>query len=160
MATLDELCQKGALVRIELALSPREFEDRVFYAYPDFRDWLFGPVKKAKPLDRFNLAPRFQAHALLHDFVVGKPLRVGRAFKRMRPHEHDVFELVTPDLRIFGWFPKKDAFIAVAGDFMEKTHGHDLYEGYRNKVVRERERIELDEPKWLLGASEDDVISF
>ncbi|MER8388254.1 hypothetical protein NKH14_22535 [Mesorhizobium sp. M1380] len=159
MATLDELRQKGVLVRMEVTLAPREFEDRVFYAYPDFRDWLFGPVMKAKPFDRINLAPRFQAQALLHDFVAGKPLGIGRTFKRMRPHEEDVFELVTPDLRVFGWFPQKDVFIAVAGDFMERTHGHDLYVGYRNKVVRERHLIDLDEPKWLQGASEYDVIT-
>jgi len=78
----------------------------------------------------------------------------------MRPKEADVFELVTPDVRIFGWFPRKDVFVAVAGDVMENTHGHDLYPGYRNMVIRQRELLDLDEPKWTPGASENDVISF
>ncbi|WP_197419712.1 hypothetical protein [Agrobacterium sp. D14] len=87
-------------------------------------------------------------------------MSVGRQFKRMRPEDRDVFELVTPDLRIFGWFPAYNKFIAVKGDFMDRTHGHNLYPGYRDLVVKERDAIDLDPPKWTPGATEYDVISF
>ncbi|RUW98318.1 MAG: hypothetical protein EOS71_00400 [Mesorhizobium sp.] len=141
-------------------MAPREFPDRSIYGFPGFYDWLGGPLLRATAFDPINIAPRHQAAALFRDFISGKPLNVGRTFKRMRPKEADVFELVTPDVRIFGWFPKKNVFVAVAGDLMENTHGHDLYPGYRDMVVHERNNLDLDEPKWLQGVGEDDVVSF
>lgn len=160
MATIAELCERGVVRRLHVRLPLRHFEDREFYGYPQFLEWLDGPVRRATPFDASSIKPALQAHALFLQFISGKPMSVGRQFKRMRPHERDVFELRTDDLRIFGWFPAKNIFIAVVGDFMENTHGHDLYPGYRDLVVRERELIDLDEPKWQPGASEYDVISF
>jgi len=80
-------------------------------------------------------------------------------FKRLRPHGHDVFELKAPDVRIFGWFHERDRFIAARGASMEDVKNHDLYLGFVGEVDRARAALDLDEPKCLWGAGEDDVVS-
>lgn len=160
MATLSELVELTTLHRVRVSLARDQFEDREFYAFPRFWEWLNGPVRTASAFNPSDISPRMQAHAFLRHFISGQPMSVGRQFKRMRPEDRDVFELVTPDLRIFGWFPSLNKFVAVAGDFMVNTHTHDLYAGYRDLVARERGELELDEPKWIVGATENDVVSF
>lgn len=160
MATLEELVKRRIIHRVRVALPRGCYDDREFYAFPEVMEWLNGPVKSEPAFEPTNVSPAHQAYALLRQFNSGQPLNAGRQFKLMRPAERDVFEFVTPDLRFFGWFPRKDKFIAVAGDFMMRTHGHDLYTGYRDKVVYERDALQLDEPKWTPGATEHDVVSF
>src|SRR5262245_12753872 len=113
MATIKELCDKGELFPVRLKPSRRLFEDRKFYAYPRVWEWLNGPLKSAKALDSYNASPAHQAFALFQQFISGAPLNAGKQFKRMLPKADDVFEFVTPDIRFFGWFYKRDCFIAV-----------------------------------------------
>lgn len=160
MATIDKLCEDKTLSLIKVHLPRGKFDDRRFYAFPQFQEWLFNDVKAAEPIIKGNIAPRHQALDLLVRYNSGGELNIGRTFKRMRPVDQDVFEFCTPDLRIFGWFYKKDCFIAVFGNFMDNTHGHDLYQGYRDEVKRIRDELDLDPPKWIEGADEYDVISF
>lgn len=147
-------------MRVHVSLPKGMFEERAFYAYPRVLEWLHGSLRTETSFYQDTAKPVKQAHGLLQQFIGGQPLNVGRRFKRMRPEKQDVFELATADVRFFGWFPVKNTFIAVAGDVMVNTHSHDLYPGYRDLVVRERQLIDLDEPKWTPGATENDVISF
>jgi len=78
----------------------------------------------------------------------------------MKPIENDVYELRTPDLRIYGWFRQPGVFIAVCGDTMEKTHNVDgLASAYRRVVEDHRNKLDLDEPKCQVGAEPKDVFS-
>lgn len=159
MATLDELCDRRELVQIAVRLSRREFAERRLFGTPEFLAWLNVDVKSAESVDPHELAPKQQAFDFIRTFQLGLPFAVGRAFKRMRPHERDVFEFCTYDLRIFGWFYRKATFIAARGDFMEHTHSRaGIYEKHRNYVEQLRSGIDLDPPKWIVGGKEDDVL--
>lgn len=159
MATLAELCSRGELMPIKVRLSRREFEERSLFGIPAFVKWMKGDVRAANALNPYDIAPRYQVFDLIRRFQTGGSFAVGRTFKRMRPHQRDVFEFTSPDLRVFGWFYRPRVFIAVVGDFMEHTHsGPGIYGQHRDHVVRVRELIELDPPKWVHGASEDDVL--
>lgn len=83
-----------------------------------------------------------------------------KAFRKMRPLTDDVWEFRTPDLRFFGWFHKPNCFVAVSGAlFKDLKADKSLYEKHRIAVIEARKAIELDEPKYLAGAGEDDVVS-
>lgn len=160
MATIDELVTGGYLKPIHIRLGPKEFEDRKMYASPLFWNWLHGPVMSAESFYSENAKPRYQARDLLKTYLSGKPFGSGRMFKRMRPASNDVFELRSPDLRFFGWFVRKDVFIAVIGDLFENLKADEsLYEKHRIDCMNFRDQIDLDEPKYTPGAGEQDVIS-
>lgn len=130
------------------------------YATPEFREWLNTTVKTAEPFYADNIAPRHQAFDLLKSFIVGKPFIGNRLFKRMRPNEQDIYELRTKDLRFFGWFPVMDCFVAVSGDLFERLkNDQSLYEEHRINCHTYREKLDLDEPKYIPGAGERGVIS-
>jgi hypothetical protein len=160
MATIDELCGRGKLTPIAVNLSRREFAERRMFGTPEFHRWLNVDVKGAKSIDPHELPPRHQAYDFIRTFQLGSPFAIGRAFKRMRPHERDVFEFSTYDLRIFGWFYQRATFIAVCGDFMEHTHSEaGIYDKHRSFVEQLRAEIDLDPPKWIVGGKEDDVLN-
>jgi hypothetical protein len=160
MATLDELVDLGVLRRQRIDLGRKDFPDRKLYVTPEFREWLNKVVMQADPFYKTNARPRYQAHDLIKAFITGRPFLENRLFKRMSPNSDDVYELRTPDLRFFGWFPHKDCFVAVVGDTFERLKEEpSLYEKHRIHCVAFRREIDLDEPKYEAGAGEHGVIS-
>lgn len=77
----------------------------------------------------------------------------------MRPVGNGVWELKTADLRLFGWFVQKDCFIVCDCDTTLRVKQMRLYPGYRDQAVRFRERLDLDEPKFIAGDDPNDVVS-
>jgi hypothetical protein len=160
MSTLKALEKSGKIVRVSARLPRGEHESRMFFALPAFVQWLENGLSALQPLEQSNMLPVEQFRALLRDYLIGRRLNIADDYRRLRPHEKDVFELKTADLRIFGWFYRRDVFIASFGDSMERVKTFELYGGYRDETVRLRAALPLDEPKWLQNAKEDDVISF
>lgn len=160
MSTIKELEKSGELIQVVVRLYRGERENRLFYALPAFVQWVSKDLPGLKPLDEHDMLPAEQFRSLLRDYLIGRRLNVSDDYKRLRPREKDVFELKTADLRIFGWFYRRDIFIASFGDSMERVKTHDLYDGYRDETVRLRAALPLNEPKWLQNVKEDDVISF
>jgi len=71
-----------------------------------------------------------------------------------------VWYLKTTDLRIFGWFWRKDIFLGVVADTKLRCQTHNLYQGYRTvNVERFRNELPLDEPKFIPGTDPDAVLS-
>lgn len=161
MATLEDLVTQKLLVPIAVELGPREFYDRKMYGSPAFKKWLFDDVMRAKAFYSDSISPKQQAYSLIKHFISGKPMRGTRLFQRMSPSGDDVWEFRSaPDLRFFGWFPKKDAYIAVKGDFFETLKADKtLYDQHRLDVIQFRKQIDLNEPKYVPGAGENDVVS-
>lgn len=106
-----------------------------------------------------DLRPLAQVQQVLKNFIIGWPMRIGLDFHVMAPLESDVYELKTPDIRLFGWFYRRDHFIVVCGADIGRLKGQGLYGQYRDRVVEARRQLPLDEPKCLWGAKEHDVIS-
>ena len=76
-------------------------------------------------------------------------IAVGREYRELR----------TPDLRIFGWFALKDHFVGVVANDATYVKEHDLYQGYIGEVVRFRDGLQLDDPKFIPGEEAKDVVS-
>lgn len=159
MSTLKALENSRQVIRISIRLYRGERESRMFYALPAFVKWLEERLPGLQPLDDTDAPPSEQFRMLLRDYLIGRPLNVSRDYRRLKPGEKDIFELKTADLRLFGWFYRRDIFIASFGDSVERVKTHGLYDGYRDQTVRLRAALPLDEPKWLENAKEDDVIS-
>ena len=70
-----------------------------------------------------------------------------------------MWELKTPDIRVFGWFLKKDCFVAVFGDWADRVKEHDLYRGYRIAIRRLRRELNVDDTLCVQGVSPSDVLS-
>jgi hypothetical protein len=111
-----------------------------------------------EPFYADSISPKKQAAVLLKNFVVGHEFEPNINFWHMRPHDEDVFELKTADLRIFGWFYRPRVFIVAQAQTFELTHNAaGIHAHYRNEVARMREELELDSPKWVVGARASDV---
>lgn len=119
-----------------------------------------GPVKAAEPFFDDSISPALQAWALLKRFIVGHAFEHPKLFKRMSPLTDDIWELRTDDLRFFGWFPRKDCFIATSGDLFANLKADEaLYEKHRIAAIEFRAQLDLDQPKYAKGAKHDDVVS-
>lgn len=160
MATIEELQKAAKLVRIDVPLEDGQLPDRQFYGTPEFVKWLNDELPKLASNWNLDEDPAQQMDNLLAEFISGGPLEYDRRFKPWdKASEPGVWYLKTADLRIFGWFPRKDCFIATHADTAQRIKDHGLYAGYVGSVVRSRDALPLDEPKFINGANPDDVVS-
>jgi hypothetical protein len=162
MATLAELIACGELFEIEPDLDPGVQPFRYLYAVPGFRRFLEG-VQNLESAWNIEQTPAEQLDDLLAEFLGTEPLTVSWRFGPIYPAPGKpwpgVWELKTPDLRIFGWFPVQNKFIAVNGCDAQKVKEYRLYGGFRDEVVRCRGHLPLDEPKYVAGEDFSDVVS-
>jgi hypothetical protein len=159
MATILELEKAGALFKYDAVLGRRQQEFRRFYASERLKNWMQKDLLAANSTWGIESRPAEQLDAILNVFISGDVLTFNWDIKPIRPIGAAVWELKTQDLRLFGWFPIFDCFVGVAADLTQNVKDHNLYSGYRNEVVRFRDKLELDEPKFLPGEFPNDVVS-
>jgi hypothetical protein len=164
MATVTILENAGILHKIDPAFEDGEQEFRLMHASSKLRDWLENDLPDATSQWNIETSPLEQFVILAEEYGGGLPLVFDRQFKAFhrKPLEHagdGVWYLKTGDLRIFGWFWRKDCFIGVVANTAEFIKAHGLYEGYRGEVIRFRNALDLDEPKFIPGEDPDAVIS-
>ena len=106
------------------------------------------------------MSPQEELDDLLFNYISSEGvMRYGRMFKDLVPAVDECWELKTWQLRIFGWFYRKDCFIAVHIDRTINVKGRNG--GYRiaiNKTKDVRQRLRLDEPRFV-GGELSNVIS-
>ena len=160
MPTITTLIEGGAISPIEVELSPREQPMRLLYGTPGFIQWLDERLTSAEPSPlAADATPAEQLDQLFYTFISGKRLVYTKQFRFIRAEKNAVWELKTPDLRIFGWFLLKDCFVGVFGDWADRVKDHDLYRGYRLEVRRLRRELGLEDTLCVRGVDPDDVIS-
>jgi hypothetical protein len=160
MTTIADLVANGAITKIEVELSPRDPPLRLLYGTPPFVEWLQQVLDGAQPSRLLGATtPAEQIDDLFHSFLSGQPLIFTRQFRVVRAEENAVWELKTPDVRIFGWFMAKDCFVAVFGNWADTIKEHDLYRGYRIAIRRLRRELGIDEALCVKGVEPDDVLS-
>ena len=160
MVTLATLVEAGEISPIEVELGPREQPTRLLYGTPAFLNWLKERLRSAETSPLLaDLTPSEQLDLLFYQFLSGKPLVFTKHFKVIKYERNAVWELKTPDLRIFGWFAMKDCFVAVFGDWAERIKEHGLYRGYRIEVKRLRRRIGAEPGLCVKGVLPGDVVS-
>lgn len=152
MATLEQLVESGQLIKLGGGLDRHELPERLLYGYPHVVEWLDQTLPDLEPeLGGGKQSPIEQIDDLFHDFVSGTDLSYYERSHSMRPDELGIWELKTPDVRLFGWFPQKGAFIVAEADTAFRCKEHGLYIGYRGSAVRRRDVLDLDEPKFVIG---------
>ncbi len=159
MATLIELCEAGALERLDPQLPNKWQELRLVYLMPRALRWLADILPELEGIwdDEISPAEQFQAHVEL--WARGEPLVYSWQFKPLVHLADGIWEWKTRDLRAFGWFPQKDVFVCAAIDDATKIKEHDLYRGYCSQSAADRDHLSLDEPKFIPGEKPEDVVS-
>ena len=111
------------------------------------------------------LSPLEQFDTYAQVYASGLPLVFDQQFKVFQPRAIEplgdgVWYLKTTDLRIFGWFWKRDCFVGVVADTAYRCKFYNLYQDYRTLTVpRFRNGLQLDEPKFIAGTDPNAVIS-
>jgi hypothetical protein len=160
MPTIATLVDSGAIKRIDVELHPREQPQRLLYGTPGFIVWLEERVTKNEKSPLFlEISPLQQLDNLFYEFVSGRPLVFSRQFRFVRAESNAVWEMKTPDLRVFGWFMKRDCFVAVFGDWTNHVKDFALYRGYRLEVRRLRRELGVEDDLCVKGLEPDDVLS-
>jgi hypothetical protein len=160
MPTIPDLVHNGAIVKIDVELAPHDQPLRLLYGTPQFVAWLREVLDGARPdqvLGHSSIAE--QIDDLFYSFLSGEQLIFTRQFRAVRAEENAVWELKTPDVRIFGWFMAKDCFVAVFGNWADTIKDHDLYRGYRIAIRRLRRELGIDATLCVKGVAPDDVLS-
>jgi len=160
MPTIADLVDSGAIVKIDVDLAPRDQPLRLLYGTPQFIAWLRDVLDGAQPsrqLGHTSIAE--QIDDLFYSFLSGEQLIFTKQFRVVRAEENAVWELKTPDIRIFGWFMAKDCFVAVFGNWADTIKDHDLYRGYRIAIRRLRRELGIDATLCVKGVAPDDVLS-
>lgn len=113
-----------------------------------------------RPLPGLNLPLKKQFVALAELFCAGERLSYGYQFKPLTHITDGVWKLKTADIRIFGWFSRKDCFIGAVADDATKIKDHNLYHGYANvPTKRFRDALDLNPPKFVSGDDPHAVVS-
>jgi hypothetical protein len=160
MITLDYLLGSGAIVQIEVELGPNELPQRLLYGTPGFVQWVEERLERTEPSPLGSeTTPVEQLDYLFYSFISGRPLAHSRQFRAIKPEPNAVWELKTLDFRIFGWFARKDCFVAVFGDWTDHVKDHDLYRGYRLEVRRLRRDLGVGNALCVEGVDPGDVLS-
>lgn len=160
MATPKQLVKEGSLFEVspEDLLGPGAQAFREIYLLPAVKTWIENVLYK---LEGDGVAggknnPAEQLYDHFCEFVSGHNIaNIYWSPKRIRPVSQLVWELRTPDLRVFGWFWKSGIFIVSAIDTSARCKDHDLYGGYRNMCVHSYNSLDLDPPKAIDGDAED-----
>jgi hypothetical protein len=107
-----------------------------------------------------ELDPPDAWEALAVKFVAGEPLHRKFDFRpRDTKAQPGVWYLKTVDLRVFGWFPEKDALVCVTALTALRTKNAEAYGSCSGYVVNARNGLRLDDPSFIAGVNPDDVLS-
>lgn len=159
MATLLHLAEQNRVFKLDAVLGRGQQEWRRIYVLPEARIWMEGVLPTLESELGLETSPIEQLDAFLSTYCAGDTLTYGRQFRPIMHVGAGIWELKTPDLRLFGWFHSKDCFVCTDCDDASRVKRHCLYGGYRDQGVRRREQLELDEPKYLAGDDPNVVIS-
>ena len=158
MATLEQLEAGGHLHRYDAALESWEMPDRYVTHTTDWDTWFEQQLKQVAAKRGRNLSPYEQVEQILYDFVTGRPMAYGVDYKKLEPIGQNVWELKTPDVRVFGWLVRKRHFVAVCGDLKDNLTTMKAYRPHVKTVFEFRNTLDLDPPKAVLGVVANDVL--
>jgi hypothetical protein len=158
MATLFKLVSDGLILRWDVELTQRQQVERSLLLVPELPARM-NPVLAGGSTWNIEESPAQQLDALTVAFVSGQPLVFGRQFKPLVHHKEGVWYFKTADLRLFGWFPHRDTFIAAAIGGTDLTKRLRLYRPFAEEVGRLRSNLPLDDPKFVKGDDPNAVVS-
>jgi hypothetical protein len=159
MSTLLSLANRGVIERLRIELEPHDQIMRRLYARKEAIDDLRNNIR-GEPSDwHRELTPAEQVYDIFVQFVAGHRMDWPDDFHVLRRHEDGIWELRPTDVRIFGWFPERDAFLVTNVDMKNRVVSKGLYPHYCREAISFRDGLDLDAPKFLTGVEPRDVIS-
>ncbi len=160
MATLLDLVRCGDLFKLDPDLEPGILDCRCIYTSLKFKTWIEEVLPTLESTWKIEQTPQEQLQSFIEGvFCPGEPLTYDWQFKPLTHIRDGIWELKTADLRVFGWFPKKDHFVGVSADMKDRILQHKLYAPYVRDAADFLSRLDLDEPKYIPGDSPHDVVS-
>lgn len=160
MSTLLDISRSGQIEKYDPELPLRKQEERLVYFLPRVRDRIERHVASLESTFENEISPLEQLFATLESFCAGEALEFERQFHVLHAAEYGIWEIKTRDLRLFGWFPTRDVFVwsnIEAKSRLLEVPG--LVGGFREESRRDRDLLELDEPKFIPGDLPDAVVS-
>jgi hypothetical protein len=159
MATPLDLVDHG-ITKLDPELESPQQELRLIYLGPKMVAWINDVLPSLESDRGIETSPLGQFDELVSVFCSGDTLTYDWQFKPLNYVQDGIWELKTADLRIFGWFPQKDCFVAVIADTKARILEHKLVTPYANvEVAPFRDRLELDEPKFIEGKDPHAVVT-
>jgi hypothetical protein len=160
MATLLNLVSRGDLFRLDPNLEPHVLDFRCIYTSPRLKKWIEDDLPMLESTWNIEQSPLEQLQSFVEEiFCSAEPLTYEWQFKPLTHIKDGIWELKTADLRIFGWFQKKDHFVGVSADMKDRIKQHGLYIPYARDAANFRDKLDLDEPKFIPGDNPHDVVS-
>lgn len=159
MATVVELARRGEIEPYEPQLGFRQQALRLIYVGEKVMPWVEKHLPDVVSDYETEVTPIEQLDDLLNTFCAGEPIVFARQIKPLQHWGAGVWELKTLDLRLFGWFPNVDVFVWNSIDFATRIKKVGLYAGYRGEVIRFRDQLDLDPPKFIIGEDPRGVIT-
>lgn len=158
MATLEHLAATDKLLKHEPDLDENELSERIAYFSPAFDQWLDAFLRQLASRAGRHLTPFEQAEQILYEFVAGQPMAYSVHYRKLEPLTAHVWELKTPDVRLFGWFPKRAIIVFVCGALKENVKKFDNYTPFIQEVIAFRDALDLDHPKAITGVGRHEVL--
>lgn len=160
MATIHNLARALGFETLVTELDHDEFEERTLYATADVLAWLANDFAAVEQTYDAELSPEEQLETLVHRFITGAVLEYWYDLHILRESVNGVWELKTNDLRFFGWFPTYNCFVICKIEPMVRCKEFPaLVNAIRNEVIRFRDGLDLDEPRFVAGDELRHVIS-
>ncbi len=157
---LHNLCVRAGLERYG---SKRQIEGvscRRIYASLNFIEWTKVGVGSVVVSNETHPSAKAQLKAELDGFCRGDWLVLGSDFHRLEPIENFVWQLKTSDLRLFGWFVRKDWLILHTGADANILHKkYSKFAPYVTDTVSFRESLGEMFSKPITSGKASDVIS-
>ncbi len=159
MATILELVARGDLEKLDPQLDPDEQEFRLVYFVRRVSDALTAQLGQMQSLLNIEQSPAEQLDEILYNFTSGKPLGYPRDFHEMYHRGEGFWELRTADVRVFGFFARKDCFVCTDVADKNRLAQYRLTSQYIEQGKRRRADLDLDPPGWIESVEPRDVVS-
>lgn len=135
---------------------------REFWVTRDFLENFEADVKKLTVSDNESRTPEQQIWAKIVFFLEGKKMVYPFDFHALRPTGHGVWEIKTLDVRIFGWFPCRDLFIAhtmADANVLHDEKKTDLWKPYIDCVANHIASLNTEKLSPVMGTETANVLS-
>jgi hypothetical protein len=149
----------GQLFKLDPQLQANEQEWRMIYMSPRLDEWMRDALPNLQSTWRLEVNPAQQLDALVEEFCSGATLHYGPQFHPIQHVQDGIWELKTPDLRLFGWFHVRDRFVGWRAEFADHVKKYGLYYGLAGETAHFRSQLNLDEPKFIPGTDPNAVVS-
>src|SRR5262249_20663763 len=111
MATLAGLVAAGLGFSLDVKFHSWRPPERDLFFFPILAERMPEALAEGSTW-KIDESPAQQLDALTHNFVNGVPLCIDRQLKHLTHLEGGIWYLKTADVRMFGWFPHRDFFVA------------------------------------------------